>query len=54
MHTIVARTRADNELSLNSRVGGVDRTLTLVQHCQTVHLFNDPRTVRANRFDTDI
>ena len=28
MHTIAARTRADNELSLKSTVGGGDRTLT--------------------------
>jgi len=28
VHTIAARTRADNELSLKSTVGGGDRTLT--------------------------
>jgi len=29
VHTIAARTRADNELSLKSTVGGGDRTLTI-------------------------
>jgi hypothetical protein len=38
VHTIAARTRANNELSLDCREGGVDRTLTAIEKHVAVFL----------------